>query len=477
MATLNITTLRLPEISPGLTTDRDLRELKKKLPDLLEKIDEDIIKIVNTQGGIKDIFKSLQFFINQVETIPNSDVKEALLQKIRLLALVISSRLKNIPKKSLDNLKMLFEKIKKTYGQVPVLNTTLELPAKDFLPPRFEQSKKSWKDIAYLNPSRTSKEYPIDFFSFRDDTQASVSSIRLYLISLDSSEKNPREALSYADAGFYELGDLQADHLQPSEQIISRQKEMIDAMNMDPLFKAAMLAHPANDGYFIEKDSLIYGTKWFYLAYHNTKGNSWFMNPAANTGSGKGNQDALEWLESHPRFKEGFFNSDNIKGKNTINTSQILYTTYTGKMLAETARGWFRKKFKNEIFAAGCIREDILRPTKERLEKMAQEDESDLAMRHLHKKKQVTEMVRLSLAKILLGHDNESTTPSGDSGSERGSTSIESHNAEMTAVNKEKVDQRAKKRKRDLFDIEDDIIKDYIQTTKLERSRPHAKKP
>ena len=78
---------------------------------------------------------------------------------------------------------------------------------------------KSWDKTIWKEPSRkTGTKEKLEFFSTTKDRKK-VASVRLYLFSQDLYEyQDEKEGLSYADGNFYARGDLQADHLQSSEE-------------------------------------------------------------------------------------------------------------------------------------------------------------------------------------------------------------------------------------------------------------------
>lgn len=205
---------------------------------------------------------------------------------------------------------------------------------------------------------------------------------------------------------------------------------MLLAMNVDPIFTQAMKKHPESEHYFIKgKDNLLYGTKYFYLVYHNCIDNLWLINTAANTGRGKGNEEALSWLRKHPRFGEAFFGS--LGGEGAIDQSTILYLTPEGNMLAQAARKWFQLTYKQEIAAMSYFKEQVLKPSKARLEKIPHEKDS-----HQKKRMQLNMMARLSLAKIIMQHSSSSS---------QDSSSIPRADAEINEKNLQKMDQAMQK--------------------------------
>jgi hypothetical protein len=417
----------LPKTSLGI--NRVIREFSSKQQDYLEYIATDLSNIIKhgigsdiIQNPELEILNPLRTFFNAIQSLPRSDIKETLQQQFRYIALSIQLRLNQIAD---QNFKIQFESFLKdvsgTIGTVSLLNDTVPVPATDFLPPDFENSKIKWKDIIIESPDRDS----IRFFTIKQEVEQKeikIASVRMHLISLDSNATNPNEALSYADADIYSVGDLQADHLQPSEQIIERQLEMLEAMNIDPEFAKEVQKHSESTAFFKKKeDGMFYGTKYFYMLYHNCINNLWLISTSANTGTGKGNQDPIIWLKKHERFGEPFFSA--IGGQASINKSTILYLTQGGEMLAVAARKWFLNTYRNEITAAHYVREEILKPLKGNLQTLAQlpQEESEQAERK-KRKKIIKTMAKMVMAKILIAESSSESPTHSDTSPNKSSS-------------------------------------------------------
>jgi len=378
---------RRPKLESLYSTvaDATLRDCKTLVEDPSSLDIEDIV-------SLKNIFENAQ-------GLPDGILeKESIFGLIRILILVIENRIDSYQEPLKGQLSQQVNSIKGTIGEVPVLNATLPLPDENFLPTQYIKSSQEWSHTRWDSPSRGSKSETLIFFKkFGEQTSA----VRSHLFDYEN-KKIPRGSddqveayLSYADAECYVKGDLQADHMQPSEQIVARQQELILAMNIDPLFRAQMIIEEAGRGYFTENktaltgrsdsvagsaavsasgvdsiDTVIYGTKKFYLEYHNCISNLWMISTASNTGQGKGSEDALAWLESNPFYGPAFFAS--IGGKENINKTTIFYTVDViesddgagaaqsrTKMLAELARDWFLKQHSHEIKAARTMKQNI----------------------------------------------------------------------------------------------------------------------
>lgn len=318
---------------------------------------------------------------------------------------------------------LLLKEIGDSIGTVPILNDNVPLPNREFLPPQFETSKMEWQNTIFKLPSRKSSEgESLRFFiisTMAGDKKVEVASVRYHLISLDANANDESEAISYTDADIYAIGDLQADHLQASEQIVARQQEMLMAMNVDPLFAAQMKSHPEANAYFKEENGIVYGTKYFYLVYHNCIDNLWLISAAANTGAGKGNKDSIAWLKAHPRFGDAFFFS--LGGEPSIDKTAILYITNQSKMLAQAAREWFLLTYGSEITAAKYVRRHISHPIKASLEELAREEPS-----RKNRNKAIHIMATMVLAELLLERRQSTTSSDSDKPSSSGTSTPES---------------------------------------------------
>ena len=122
------------------------------------------------------------------------------------------------------------------------------------------------------------------------------------------------------------------------------------------------------------------------MEYHNCVENTWFISAAENAGEGKGAQDFVEWLEQHPKFGPAFL--DSIGGKDAINKNHIICLTKDGAPLTQAAKEWFRATYKNDIAAAGYIKENIKEPVKRRLEKTGEAIQSSDPKRRKEGKKE-----------------------------------------------------------------------------------------
>lgn len=437
---LKIDTISIPTIPDKIGKQTALKALEEQLLDYLKILRADWQEIV--KQGLKtssitnpqvSLFNPFQLLFDKIQQLPNCYTKKVLEQQLRIGLLIINNRIADLSELAKQAFVVMRDTITNAIGTVPTLNASVPLPDEEHLPKQYTKSKLIWVTKAYQDPSRNSANEPLDFF-VRGDDLGQISSVRRHLLCLDINTKNDKEALSYEDADFYAIGDLQADHLQPSENIIERQQELVLAMNIDPLFAEEVLQHPESKNYFIKAtlDGIeqYVGTRYFYMVYHNCIDNLWLISTAANTGQGKGNGDAIDWLKTHPRFSGAFFAS--MGGEASINRNTLLYTTAVGVILAQAARKWFLETYKEEIAAVGFVRTEISKPAKKQLTKIIEDNKED---NKKLKKEKVKYMVRLALSSIFM-QKPESVPSSPSSQSSDDSFSAEINSTNISSVKK-----------------------------------------
>lgn len=151
----------------------------------------------------------------------------------------------------------------------------------------------------------------------------------------DFSSSTEQYYISHANAEYYAVpADLHADHLQPSAQLIDRQLEIIEAMNLFPDFALEMKQQ--NPNYFQQSKGRWYGTRRYFLDYHNCLDNLWLMNGGHNVG--KQSNDPIDYLQNHSLFGARFFAHLEQRGEK-ISKEGIIYTV-NGVPLAKIAKEW-----------------------------------------------------------------------------------------------------------------------------------------
>lgn len=399
--TLEISKISLPRISPmALKRVVWMQAFKEEdLPFIKKLLQADLNNLVANWAALTpaelltDVLKPLQDFFMDTQALPWPSVKAELNVYMRIFALVIKNRLAGLTADITAQLTVLLDEMIRVIGQVPVPNVEVKLP--DELPAQFKKSAERWQKKLYKDPGRSSVTEPLSFITKFGIDGVKRACVRKHLIKIDLNPAAPLEALSYADAAFYRHGDLHADHLQSSEQIVERQKEMILAMNIDPLFANELFpVGTASPDFLRGTNGSIVGTKYFFMRYHNCIDNVWLISAAENSGSGKGNQDALQWLEKHERFGPAFLDSITPH----LDKTTILYTV-NGEMLAAVARKWFQTQYKAEIFLDAAIKARITRPMKAAMSAVAFD-----SARSPHEKKvgSLTVLATLALSEALV---------------------------------------------------------------------------
>jgi hypothetical protein len=444
------------EIPPRIGKQRILKSLEEQVTEAIKHDTLEIIKKGLAEINSVLLVEILQQLHQAIQGLPDSITKSNLSQQLRFLMLVIQNRLEQIH--SPETLPEILEQITQDIGSVPELNIEIPLPAQAFLPRNFEKTVRTWERIIWQHPSRESRGERLEFFLQRG-VDYKAASVRLHLISLDKDSQRHDEALSYAEADFYQVGNLQADHLQPSEDIIKRQMELVEAMNLDPIFKEKIISKASGKGYFKEEGGIVYGTKRFYMEYHNCVGNLWLISTAA--GTKKSNKDVIEWLEQHERFGTAFF--DNIGGKESINCQGILYTTQDGSLLAKAARTWFQVRYGQEITAAGYVLHQIKEPLLRQVDKIEQCD---------RKRRRIKLMAKMATAAQLVEGDD----PSSSNGSLDQYSSPSSSDAEITEKNLAQMRRFAAEKKAVWSAEIGGVVKDYTAEVKGKRKAGNSEK-
>ena len=413
--------LKHPKIGSNKLLDTAVQECVSKIADDLTYLTKNGLDPLHVEADTA-AFKQFVDFL--VLYFPASSQKQALYQVCRQLACVMKLRVDTLGDKEhliADTLNVIDSKI----GVVPSLNSVVTQPDEKFLPPQYQTSVKRWSKEAWKNPTRdkSGKGEKIQFYT-REANGHQYASVRLHLIEQDKSISPEGESLSYCDADFFAHGDLQADHLQPSSNILERQQELIAMMNIDPLYKTVLFTHPLNRDYFVEDlvTSEVNGSKRFFMDYHNAIDNLWLMRPADNTGTGKSNVDPITWLASHSRFGERF-----LETVRPINKAGILYTTKDGEVLAKAARKWFQSIYHEEITGVRFYSEQVIVPFKQLLLNTSQPDPSCKIRKHAN----IATMVAMAMAKQGAEIAGETTTCSD----EDRLSSIDSADAEITTEN------------------------------------------
>ncbi len=307
-------------------------------------------------------------------------------KRVRLFALVLKNRPNPDPNVHQQE-KALLDEISALIGQVPRPNAMVSLPTGKNNWPQYKTIG-NWARTPYIEPKR--KKGEIDFFTNYRTKKAGVreellteseeqDTISFYkkegilehfqagearAIGTDLTTAETRY-MGYTDAEFLPSNELDVDHLQPSEDILARQKELVEAMNVDSLFAKELMEReedPENaPGYFVQVDGIYYGTKNFYMEYHNCVDNLWLIRHGDNLD--KHATNITDYLKAHGIYK--IFLRE-IGGEKAIRNDGILLTVKNEQNqdipLARALRGWFRTKYPLAITLSRNIEEQVRAP-------------------------------------------------------------------------------------------------------------------
>jgi len=479
----------------------------KKLKPVLEAITiavkESISRMLIHEENFGDAEnETISLFSQNIMDLPESEKKEEIKQQLRFLLLAINNRKEKFttPEQK-QNFIHLYTSITQLIGAVPRLNDDIypiKLPDDEFLPTGFFKrwnidkkiTPERWAAIKWEDPSRNSSE--IEFFTKEiideDDQKHDIASVRLHLIDQEGCDgADGTEALSFSDLDYCPVGDLVADHMQPSEDLLYRQLELIKAMNLDPIFKKEMEEIDAAQAlsyfeslnldptvkaemrstdpakifrYFTntteDGTSTSVGTKWYYMRYHNCIDNLWFITPKKNSGKGKLNQDPIEWLRENAAFGAEFF--AHIGGEASISKTGVFYIcTSNNRPLAKIAYDWYIEHYKQEIVAAGYMRSDIRAPLRAQFEILAKGT----------KKQRLDMFVRFGLISAY-AQRAEHSTASSPRHSQGG---YDSSDVEMSAANLQRMHRAIENKKDELDGAHKEVKHEYLQITRDEKGK------
>lgn len=328
--------------------------------DIIAGIQVEIKKIVNKERvTIEPHYTSL------LKKISQQSNNEEIFKQIRFLILAISNRKEmiNITAKTLKILESISNKI----GIVPTLNSSVRLPDNTYwAKPR---TVKKWGETPWYDPSRTNEEEKVTFF-----TSSQTASVRKQLFSEENaniSADGKKQFMSYCDVTFLPPEELEADHFQGAAIILKRQKELVEAMNLDPLFCEKMLKCGDENYYFIKNGNngspRIVGSKNFYMEYHNCIDNLWLIRGASNLG--KRPLDCIDYLAKHNTYAD-FLTT--IGGEQSISKTTILWTVnnsnsiYHEMLLAKALRHWFKEQYPLTIEISKRLDKFVMRQSIEK---------------------------------------------------------------------------------------------------------------
>lgn len=289
--------------------------------------------------------------------------------------------LTNLPQQ-VSNKKVFPKEVKAEWVKLLGIATEARLPAT--LPVRFEsRTRFSHQKIAFnpdtgetfnLNDPKNifvkKDTSPIQFIHLTHgqspmpgtDTPAAVRAARyqepLFQAHLvkDSDECCYAPCMIHGD--FVKVESLQADHVQAKEQILKRQKELIEQFNADPELAEFILNQPGMDKFFVKFNGVHYGTVFFYELYFNDIDNIWLICQACNLK--KSNQDAIDFFKDQWAFGDEFL--DYLAKLKPDKDAVILEKLENKKGLAQVAIEWFWDRHTNYISVLKSLFEDVKVP-------------------------------------------------------------------------------------------------------------------
>lgn len=455
-----------------------LNQLCEDTIDLLKNdIKAVVAKTVLPENIKLEFFDRLVDLFDRIQAIAFPfNLQKSIHESFRLFNLVLENHFLNQCEPEFSNtIRDKLLKIQEAIGVVPRLNPVVKLPDKSLMPPQYFSKtstgkKTSWDMIIWKDPRRGSAHERLEFISSTTEDGRRIAAVRQQLAQEELYEyQEEKTAVCYGCADFDVISNLHADHLQPAADILERQCEMLMAMNADPIFAKEMMSAEANQGYLLynKNEPQYYGTKKFFMEYHNAVENVWFMHSGENAGGGKGGEEVITWLRNHPRFGQAFF-----AAVGPIQQQTILFCTEDGTLLAAKARRWFRQRYSEEITSKGFSAIKIDVPMQDAMKHMSmhfeQRPKSELnpperKRRRKEKAKKVEFMANLSMQSVLASQAKEVTTKKAGGGSSSDDQSIPSDESAITPRNLEKVNKISMKFSSRVNQITDDIVSEYLE--------------
>lgn len=273
-----------------------------------------------------ELFSSLQIIVDGKHP-QHSDCR-----KVRHIASILRSYADKLAKNYTEAL----DALKKIIGSTPVIEQLPELADDQHFARTLATNREAWKQTACEKPVRGKKKDQIHFL-VKDDRAVVRAQLKA------SAESDAIRTLTVNDETFYlNLLDFQyypeallhADHMESSAELLSRQTELVEAMNHNPRLKTQVIADHGKFGYFTEVDEKIVGTYWFYMAFHNSLSNVWHLLASMNSGD-KGADSPLAWLAQTPLGRD--FVAE--RGED-INQSSLFYCLNDGTTLQQAFTSW-----------------------------------------------------------------------------------------------------------------------------------------
>lgn len=310
------------EISASVDEDSSSELLIPNLTRLLASIQSDAI----SKKDINARLLEFNIMLGRIARDPNDyDGKDEYFKNVRIIVFALNRYSSKLDRQS----RSLIGQIQDNIGQLPRLNHNVTQPITERGYALNLRENEIWH-------TREDIKKRVKFY--KHDKHAIVRTLLLEKEverNREFSSSSEQYYISHANAQYYNVpADLHADHLQPSAQLIDRQLEIIEAMNLFPDFALEMKRQ--NSDYFQQLKGKWYGTRRFFLDYHNCLDNLWLMNGGHNVG--KQSSDPIDYLQNHSLFGSKFFAHLQRRGEK-ISKESIIYTV-NRVPLAKIAKEW-----------------------------------------------------------------------------------------------------------------------------------------
>lgn len=331
--------------------------------DYAQALNEDLRRL--SEAAKREDFSDIEtpnlevLFGHLIDATAGAKMQDAICQDARHIASILQDYSKDlfIDPDTQTRLHQHLQSLANQIGSTPTISGSPVLPEQAHLPPQIAKSQLRYQEMVCEDkPKRGKNLGEIHFFTHQDGSSARLSleaeQLQGELSKLQLEDKIL--FLNLTDFSYYEFALLHADHMTPSEELINRQYEIIQAMNWNPKFKAKMLDHPDSEKFFREHppgSGVIAGTYWYYMAFHNDKRNVWCLLASQNVGS-KHAANPMEWLGSFSLGQEFLGTHQDL-----INRSDLLYTDTKGDTLKDAFVSWFMKKKEDQLHAAKACNE------------------------------------------------------------------------------------------------------------------------
>ncbi|GJM07461.1 MAG: hypothetical protein DHS20C10_11950 [marine bacterium B5-7] len=340
---------------------------KEQYAPLIDAIKTDINSIVSEGYTPDDLGGHLEMLLDLAKLAKKSG--DTSVQKhTRFFLLVIENRIRSWPGDQSTTNKLLPE-IAGLVGRVPKLNPgEIRLPEDKYLSNKDVREKESYRKEVWKKPFRqrpSGKSEQRSMNSAASSAAASSSegtekrkgkeklekvefytstghiAVREHLTAHDLHDRNKEgsdgQAFCHATQSLQSCSSLDADHMLPSKLILERQIELLEAMNLDPIHAENTMETEEAKRYLICEDGTFYGSRGFFMEYHNCIDNIWFIKAELNKE--KRDQDPVSWLTTQPQFGKDLFAQIG-----EVNTDYILYTGAQDKILGKLVRQWSRRE-------------------------------------------------------------------------------------------------------------------------------------